>query len=1334
MKYFFLFFLLVLGITHSSKAVEKRVSNYYFSHITGENGLSQSCVQAILQDSYGFMWFGTRNGLNRYDGVSVRVFYCEDEIKQKNNHNILSLFNDGDNRLWVGTEDGIYLFDPVTEKFSYLDIVSETGIPISGEIRDIREDRMGNIWILSHQNGLFRYDGHQVYRYTLTDTSGRYTTAIPECITIGGNGNIWVGTQGAGLFDYRQDDDDFRQYLTDGKGNSLSGDYINYICEADGKLALAIYEGGLKIYNPVSDRIAPIHIPSSEHPVIKHICTYENLLWISTQSGIYIVDSENKIINHITENPVNPYGLSDKIVKIIYEDINKGLWIGTQYGGVNYMPQRSATFEKYIPLYNGRSLSSKKIGDIVEDPSGKIWIGTEDGGINVLDPKTGIITLFKPKETAQYNATHIRALTISGDKVWCSYRKGSIAAIHHKTGQVIEMDLKNSGLNSPDINSLYINSRGRIWVGTEEGAYISDGKVFNKVDQLNNSPVVNILEDRDGIMWFATRGKGLYKYDGRINTFINFLHVPGDSMSISSDFINDITEDIYGNIWLSTDRGGLCKYDKGSNTFLKYCMKEIFPDDAVYSVLEDSKNNLWFGTNRGLVKFNPSTRNVRVYTKKDGLLGNQFSNGSAWKSRDGKFYFGSIDGLIAFRPEAINNGSTAPSLYFTRLSIFNEEVSLQQKKSPLQKSILFTQKIELPYNQSSISFDFVALNFATPEAMQYRYKMGGIDKEWIRATDNRNISYSQLPPGSYRLWVQALDNDSDWKQVSAWIDIIIRPPWWKTNLAFFIYSLLFFGMLACTIHLYLRRKDRQQAEKQRLFEIEKEKELYSAKVEFFTEIAHEVRTPLTLINGPLEAIMKIDIKEPVVTRNLKVIAQNTKRLLELTRQLLDFRKVDAKKFIMNFDLIDVSALITETISSFEPTFINQQKEIIQYMPEATLSAIIDKEAVTKILSNLLSNALKYSEHTTVVELSKESTSFTVKIITDGKKIPAELSEHIFVPFYRIQQNVGQVTGTGIGLPLARSLAELHRGRLYLDTNTEKNIFILTLPLSQEITVRPEDYDVQHEYILQPTDIPGETADTNGYTILFVEDNIAMNNFITGQLREYFTVETAMNGREALDIIHEKKIDLIVSDLMMPEMNGMELCKAIKSDVEWSHIPFIFLTAKNDLESKINGLRAGAEAYVEKPFSFNYLRTQIITLLNNRQKEREAFAKRPFFPVHNMKMNRSDEEFMDKIIGIIQENISDENFNVERLAETMFMSRSNLLRKIKALTNLSAVDFIRLIRLKRAAELILEGKYRMGEICIMVGINSASYFSKQFQKQFGLTPKEFEQQNRITWQP
>lgn len=1045
-------------------------------------------------------------------------------------------------------------------------------------------------------------------------------------------------------------------------------------------------------------------------------------LWLGTRHGLFVINEKKNQVVHLKEDLMRSFTLSDNIICKIYRDPSGGIWIGTMFGGVCYLPNHPFLFDKYVPGSDGNSLNSKRIRGLAEDDNGNIWIGTEDSGINVLNPQNGQV-----HQVNRGNPDHQSTLCVENynQQIYCGLFKEGMDVIQLPDEKLRSINMREFNMDEGSVYSFLIDRKGREWIGTGWALYVSEPgeKTYNRIEAVGYVWVHHILEAHDGSIWLATMGTGVWKYNPETGSF-NWY--PFEEGKVSSNSVSSLMEDSKGNIWFSTDRGGICKYSKEEDRFTCFNIEDGLPDDVTYDILEDDQGNLWFGTNKGLVRFNPATKEVRVFTTKDGLLGNQFNYRSALKTRSGKFYFGGINGLIAFDPATVEESHTIAPVYISKLSIYNKEITVHSPNSPLQKSIAHTDKIVLPYNQANFSFDIALLNYSTSESNQYYYRMEPVDHEWIRAASNQNISYAKLSPGKYTFRVQAMTNGNNSEVSTRSLSIVILPPWWLSTWAYLFYFACALLVMYGCFYWYKRRKERQMREQQKLFEVEKEKELYESKVEFFTEIAHEIRTPLSLINGPLEAIQEMEIQESGLKKYIHVMVQNTKRLLELTGQLLDFQKISANKLTMKFESVNITTLLKETIARFEVTITLNKKELILNLTEENVWAAVDKEAITKILSNLLNNALKYTRQTIVVELEREETNFTIRVISDGNKIPEEISQQIFEPFYQTEKKDKPRNGVGIGLSLARSLALLHKGTLYLDTRQDDNVFVLTIPLNKEGIIQENDKVIQKDIVVLDEE-SSVSSEMHTYTLLLVEDNEGMLSFIQGRLEESFSVEIAHNGKEALEILRTVHIDLIISDIMMPEMNGYELCKEVKSDINLSHIPIIFLTAKNDLDSKINGLKYGAEAYVEKPFSFNYLKEQVLSLLDNRRREREAFSKRPFFSVNNMQMNKADEEFMNKVIKIIEKNITDDKFSVERMAEILYMSRSSLLRKIKTLFNLSPLDFIRLIKLKKAAEYIQEGKYRIGDVCYMVGINSPSYFAKLFLKQFGMSPKDFEKQ-------
>ena len=1326
-----LFLLYTLCLFCIAPAFSQDSQGYSFMHISSETGLSQSNVKTVIQDSYGFIWFGTKNGLNRYDGQRVVQFDCKDYALQRSNQNISTLFEDDRHILWVGTDEGVFQYDPAADVFTFLDAQTDKGETITTWISTILKDEKGNIWICAPSQGVFRYDEKKLYRYS-DFPNGSY----PHNLCICDNGDIYAVSWYTGLLKYDAHNQHFVQIKEDAKGRSLLNLEINTLSQQGDFLIMSIQNGDLKKYDIRRNTLEDITLQSLRHTFTRFATVYGDEIYAGTYDGLYVINEKTQSVKHFSQDLLNPSGLADNIVYSAYRDREGGLWIGTMYGGVNYLPNNTFAFRKYLPGYQENSLSSKRIRELTEDGHGNLWIGTEDAGLNVMSLSDHKIWRY-PLPQANFN-THITIVVSAyGDNIYCSLYKDGLVVIDDKGKSTFynynELHVGSGGCS---IYALYMDREGTLWAGSDFGVFYAPKGTFKVIalPELKDQWVFDILQEKNGTFWFATMGKGAWKYNPQNNTFKHYTNKDGasdkaQSHSISSNSISSLMQDSKGNVWLSTDRGGLCRYNPKEDNFTRFSVEEGMPDDVAYKVLEDDYGYLWFGTNRGLVRFKPETKEIRVFTVHDGLCGNQFNYKSAVKGSDGNFYFGSIEGLISFNPNIKEQTAPVPPIYITRFSIFNEEVTVHTPDSPLKQSIIGTDKIVLPYNQANISFDIALLSYSTSQTNEYFYKLEPIDKQWIRTRTENSISYANLSPGKYILHLRATTNEGtpeSTQYATRSLTIVILPPWYASTWAYIIYAILGICAFGGWFYWYRKHKNEQFSEQQKLFEIEKEKELNQNKVEFFTEIAHEIRTPLTLINGPLEIIQEMHIQDEKLNKNLNVIATNTKRLLNLASQLLDFQKMGANKLTLNYEVVNISELLQETVNRFEPTFTHQHKELKVEKFENDIIACIDKEGITKILSNLLNNALKYGNQQISVNLSKYDGNFSVSVCSDGAKIPEEKAEQIFEPFFQEAEKKKEKQGVGIGLALARSLALLHKGTLMLDTRQPNNTFVLTVPLNME------DMMVNGNKPFSQADLPlNETTSADEYTkgnvILIVEDEESIRNFMKERLSPLFIVETASNGKEALDIIRKEHIDLVISDVMMPEMNGYELCTAIKSDINLCHIPIIFLTAKNDIDSKVKGLKVGAEAYIEKPFSYDYLKAQILSLLNNRQKEREAFSKRPFFPVQNMQMSKEDEEFMNKVIEVINANLKDETFNVERMAEELCLSRSSLLRKIKTLFNLSPIDFIRLIRLKKAAELIQDGKYRVGEICYMVGFSSHSYFSKLFFKQFGMTPKDFEKQ-------
>ena len=1296
---------------------------YYFRHINHDNGLSQCDVKAIIQDSYGFMWFGTRNKLNRYDGIRMKVMDVIDYKTGHSNNNISSLYEDKERHLWVGTDKGVFIYDPMQESFSFLGQKTAKGVTMTDWVAQIEEDQQGNIWISVPNQGLFCYNKskNSLVQYQLGQQM-RPDYGSPQCMVIDKSGKLWVGTDRNGVWLYNRSNNRFEQYLGDnGNASSTRDENIYRMCDFGDYLILGIHDGKLRKLNKRTNTVSDVNAPDVHYKIIRDVKCYDGMLWVGTQDGVYIVNGTTGQTEHIFHDPMCGYSLNDNQIGRIYRDRENGIWVGTNMDGINYLPRTGMQFMRYVPLSTDQSITSRRVRELGEDKDGNIWIGTDNAGVDVFNPHTGTFN-----HLSNLFSNNTLSLKVFDNKVWIGYFKNGIDIIGggktHLSGEQI-------GLNEPSVYAMCLDSRGNVWIGNGWCVYVkyNGSDSFTKLPQFEDNYIYDIIEDDEHEIWIATMGRGVFRHNPTSGKTVHYTHKDNDTTSLSSNSVSGVMQATNGKIWFSTDRGGVCCFDKESNKFTTYSKSQGLPGETAYKILEDKNGYLWFGTDDGLVKFNPKDGKCKVFTTDNGLPSNQFNYKSALSASSGIFYFGCSEGLISFNPNDNRLNHYVPPVYITKMIINGREITPQDEDTPLAQSIVHTKKVSLSHDQSSISFEFAALSYAMPEANSYSYMMEGVSDEWTTTTESHSVTYANLSPGKYIFHVKGSNSDGVWNDKETTITVTIHQPWWNSIWAWLVYLPL---LAAAGWWTYRRLRligIRKAREKQRLFENEKERELYRNKIDFFTSIAHEIRTPVTLINGPLESLMDMDIADPDIKRNLNTMNRNTNELMDLINQLLDFRKVDSNSVDVNPVTINLGAMLTDWVGKFTDSAHNAGKTISYTAPESDLYVRADRKSLIKIFNNLFSNAIRYGQKEISITVTKNGTNTVFAISNDGDTIPEEKQPKIFDAFYQVQNNANIGSSSGIGLYLAKSLAELNDGSLSYSIVDGLNTFTLTLKsVNFDKSEQTEDSETA-EFI--DTNYDNEDIEQQNKTVLFVDDNEELLNFVADKLRQHYNVVTASNGVKALEILKENNINIVISDIMMPEMDGLELCQHIKEDIELSHIPVVLLTAKNDLDSKVKGLKTGADAYIEKPFSFKYLIAQLTAIFDNKRRETEAFKRKPFVPSENMGMSKADEQLMNKIIEAIENNIDNPNFGVEMLADLACLSRSSLHRKIKAISGSSPTDFIRLIRLKKASKLIAEGNYRTGEVCYIVGINSPSYFIKLFQKQFNMTPKEFERQVR-----
>lgn len=1311
----------VLVFTIGFMSVALPAPQYNFRHIDSSKGLSANNVKCIVHDKLGFMWFGTKNGLNRYDGSSLRVYECYDEELHCGNNNIDALYEDEDSVLWIGTDRGIYQYNPHKDCISFVNLTTEDGVMPNNWVQNITGDGKGNVWVLLPDQGVFLYNGGTVRHFAFADNT-KFKKVYPNDICVTKDGTMWVIISGGTIYRYKSDSASFvKAKITD---SSVITDHdFATICEsATGSLIIGTLSGVIYEYDPATGVLKNIPYSSSGKVYLRDILCFDDELWIGSQAGLYIVNLVNGREEYLTENPLNPFSLSDNTIYYIYRDNDGGAWLGTIFGGVSYMPRRKFSFTNY-GIKDG--MSGRLVLGIIADRRDNIWIGTETAGVNVLDPSTGRIGM--PSYFAHPQKIVLSMEAYDGS-VYSSFSRNGLFKISPDNGGVTKIFPLADEIDN-NVYSYIIDTDGNEWVGLSFALYRrrKGETVFEHITETGYDWIYCIYEASDGTIWMGTMGNGIWKYNRANGAFKIYVYDQNSTTpsGLRSNSINSIMEDSEGRLWISTDRGGLSRYDKDTDKFVTYGIAEGLPDNVVYSVVEDRGKNLWFGTNKGLVRFTPADSKIRVFTQSDGLPFDQFNYKSATSTSDGMVYMGGINGIVAFNPDDYMEMSSPLPIYFTGLNVLNEEIR-PGEDSFIKENILFAKELKLNHDASNFALSIASPEFRHFGKISFSYRLLPGNGEWIKMNDNQ-ISFANLAPGNYTLEIKA---ECESTTATRRLEIKILPPWWQSTWAYGIYLLLIIILATLWFLWYRNRKEKQQrAHEQSLMDI-KDKELYRSKVSFFTEIAHEIRTPLSLIDLPLEAMEELKIDDPQFKKYLAVTRKNTKRLLTLTGQLLDFEKIDSSRLTLKNENVDIPALLNDTADRFETPMKLAGKTLVREIDSAPLVVMTDREALIKTISNLLNNARKYGDSLVKLSLTRDDNNFVIKVASDGAKIKIEDRERIFNVFYQTDTAEELKNGVGIGLPLSRSLATLMGGSLVLEDNPDNpyNVFTLTLPVIEPVdNVPAADLEIDAYMLAAESNQAKPRSDV--FNILLVEDNENILNFLAEQLSHSFVVTTAHNGVDALEKIKANQPDLILTDIMMPEMDGMELCSAVKSDMSMSHIPLVFITAKNDLESKIQGLQNGAEAYVEKPFSIKYLRQLISSILDNRRREREAFAKNPFYSSENTQVGEADREFMEKVRVLIEENISDENFSVDSLCDKLNMSRSALLRKIKSLFGLSPIEVIRTIKLKKAAELIQDGRYRISDVCYMVGIATPSYFSKLFFKQFGMTPKDFEKQCR-----
>lgn len=1273
---------------------------YSFRRIEVEDGLSQNMVYCIWQDRDGFLWFGTQDGLNRYDGTYLKTFRKSGD-SALGNDGICSLVGDESGRLWVGTLDGLFVFEPRSEVFTRVTLGG--GHRLSGIVRSIARTSDGDMVASVADTCLIRVNMSleaSLLPFELPDRDTRIRSVYADA-----SGNVWAACWSSGLLRIRPDGstESFRQESVDmfSKVLPLGPD----------RLLVGTTDRGVLVFNIRSRKFSPFPLLSGGeigfvHDI--HIAS-DSRIWVGTEHGLFIRDEEG--VSRQTHVPGDSYSLSDNAVFCITEDSLGGMWVGTYFGGVSYCAEYFSQFRKYFPVPGFNALKGKNISEFLEREDGRIYVGTEDAGLHLFDPVTGSF------ESVGIPSTNVHALSWIGGILHVGTYGGGLFAYDEKSKKCSRVELLSVGgsLRDESVYSILEDLSGNVWVGTEGGLLVRrhGSSSFERVcEDMINSQVNDIHQDIDGAIWVATSVHGVFFRDSRSERWI--------SLPFSPRFVTCILEDGMHDIWIGTEDSGIMRYERSSGRFCNMVTSnEGLPDNMVYKLLEDKGGNIWGSTNHGLFRFSPVDGQVTVFDHNAGLGGDQFNYKSGLCTSDGVFYFGGVKGFVGFSPDALVYPRGGASLVFTRFLLDGREVDYGGPDSPIDCAVTYSDRIVLHPGQKIFSIGFSDLNFPASKVRRYRYRLVGLDDAWIEASPSSLITISDLKPGSYRLELTALPipgEDSELSLIS--MPVKVMPPWYRSIWAFVCYAISLLLVAAFCIRRYSLGVRRRNAAVIEEMEHRKEKELYDSKIGFFTQITHEIRTPLTLITSPVTEIMQHTDKDSPIYEDLSIVKRNCDRLLSLVNELLDFRNVSEEAALPNFVHADMVSLTSSVLSDFNALTASRGLEVRCTLP-AGLEADVDRAVYSKILSNIFTNACKHASSIITVELAADNDKFCLRVGNDGKLIPAGEDERIFDPFVKLDENI---PGSGIGLPFARTLAATHGGSIFLDRSCTQTCFVVELPMHQEGAFVIGEAEKSHSAETVPVD--AEPKDENSPRILIVDDNADFISFLSRKLSSEYDTLTASDGMEAQKILASENIDMVITDLMMPGLDGASLCSFVKGDLRTSHIPVIVVTAKSDERTRVKCTRQGADDFIAKPFSIDYLLVKITNLLHSRENLRRMFNASPEAEASTMASSPKDTEFLDRLTGLIEDNLEDPDFSVDSLADAFNMSRATFYRKMKGVASVSPNEFIKICRLKHAASLLQQKRWSVAEVSYMVGFNSPSYFSRCFVQQFGVSPKEY----------
>lgn len=1314
---------------------------FYFSKLDVKEGLSNSSITSIFQDRDGYLWFGTSKGLNKFDGYRFKVYRKNGvEGNSLSDDEINGIVQDAEGHLWILTPSGIDCIDHETD-----------------DIRHYKNRTGAFKHILCHRGKVLAFTDKVVYGYDrLKDTFNRIELpfTIPSAlsaVTKDSGEKLYLGTSGDGVWVCDSSLRQYRHIPADESSRSISRDIIRHLLvDSDENLWITLDKTGIERFHLPSGTVSrPV---LTNYNVIGHhirmaIEWDERYLLLGTFNGLALLDKHSLAIVPVSSHLGEKGGLSHYSVYHLFKDKQQTLWVGTYSGGINYHNRYNNRFE-WITAKNFSGVFRKG----GEDREGKLWFATEGGGLLCYDPRTGGQKnyLLKSGNSLYYNNL-IKTLLISGDSIFCTTFGGKVYSFSPRSEKYrLLYDFQYN-----DIYSLYQDSKGRLWIptNTKSGLVVAGGDsltedftVDGKSHKFMSVSVVQELPDNRFLI--GTWNNGFYLYSPDEQKAVHFgnreLGIPSQEKIYVSAFYIDAGQDV----WVSTNGHGLWRFDAALKLKKRYTAEEGMTDRQVYYVTQDKEGYYWVMTCHELYHLDRDGEMINRFNARNGIELQEFSIYSGLITRNGKLYLSGMNGFQCIDPLELRHNKEKPPVLLTSLSINNREITPHSPHSPLTKKMQQTRKLVLNYDQTNISIGYTALNYIYPEQNQYAYKLEGADAEWNYVRNRREAFYSNLPPGSYRFKVIASNNDGVWNEEGTSLDIDVLPPYWLRWWAYLIYFSIA-GFILWKYTAWLRKKRELETRLRiRQMEQEKQEELNQERNRFFTHVTHELRTPLTLILNPAEELAEEPLLAQEVKKSVHLILQNARRLLTLVNNLMDIQKRRTGKKELQLSSFDFKEFLQEIYYNFQTTAQSRNFSFSLNFPYSSLPVTYDREELEKVFFNLLSNAFKFTPSGGEIVIGgkpvsqgdcpdlpermrpdfSETGQWLYVVVRDsGIGIPEADRDKLFEPFGHSSDDLYQkTTGSGIGLNLSRMIVEQHGGKIFarsLEVGTE---FGVLLPLCY----RPEIYPEMNPVVKGDSETDAKEDETlRDTTILLVEDNPEILDYVCRKLQDTYRVITAVNGQEAFEATEKYMPDLVISDVMMPVMSGVELCMKIKNSIGLSHIPVILLTAKSLAMHIEEGFDAGADDYIVKPFSLSLLRVRIRNLLVGRQRMQAVYYKRFSLENIGIKVESIDDMFMNKYMEVVRKHIAEPDFGIDEICREIGLSRANFYRKVKVITNLTPVEMIRNIRLETAARLLKESSLSISEIAFKVGFNNHSYFTSCFKALYGISPTEYQEREK-----